>query len=65
MDYPSRSQLLNRITAWTQDQSGIRAVALVGSEARADHPADEWSDLDLFLVAVDPEANLASTDWLK
>jgi hypothetical protein len=24
----------------------IRAAFIIGSRARADHPADEWSDLD-------------------
>jgi len=39
-------------------------MALVGSAARQDHPADEWSDLDLVLVAVDARAYLGSTAWL-
>jgi aminoglycoside 6-adenylyltransferase len=42
----------------------VRAVALVGSGARQEHPADEWSDLDLVLIATDPQGYLASTDWL-
>ena len=64
IDNLPRSQLLNQITAWAQAHDGLRAVALVGSGARTDHPADAWSDLDLLLVAVDPEAILASTGWL-
>ena len=56
--------MLTQILAWAKAQDGIRAVALVGSTARPDHPADEWSDLDLVLVAVDPRAYLGSTAWL-
>jgi aminoglycoside 6-adenylyltransferase len=65
MDGMNQSILLERITVWVQTQESIRAMALVGSAARHDHPADEWSDLDLVLVAVDPQAYLASTDWLN
>src|SRR4030042_1788327 len=57
--------MLAQILAWVTAQEGIRAAALVGSAARQDHPADEWSDLDLVLVADDPQAYLVSTDWLN
>ena len=39
------------------------ANALVGSAARAEHPADEWSHLDLIMVATDPLPYLSSDDW--
>jgi aminoglycoside 6-adenylyltransferase len=64
MNQSGQSLLLEQVIGWAQTQAGIRAVALVGSAARQDHPADEWSDLDLVLVAADPRAYLASTDWL-
>jgi aminoglycoside 6-adenylyltransferase len=60
----NHSQLLERFIAWAQAQAGIRAVALVGSSARHDYPADEWSDLDLVLAVADPQTWLASPDWL-
>jgi aminoglycoside 6-adenylyltransferase len=64
MDGEYQSLLLERITAWAKGQEGMRALALVGSGARQDHPADVWSDLDLLLVATDPQAWLACTGWL-
>jgi aminoglycoside 6-adenylyltransferase len=64
MNQNYRVELLESITAWAQNQAGIRLVAQVGSGARQDHPADEWSDLDLVLVADDPQDWLASTRWL-
>jgi len=64
MDPERQSLYLTRITAWIRTQEGIRAAALVGSAGRQDHPADEWSDIDLVLVAADPRAYLASTAWL-
>jgi aminoglycoside 6-adenylyltransferase len=39
-------------------------VLLVGSRARADTPADQWSDVDLALVVDDPAPYLASAGWL-
>ena len=43
----------SRIQAWAQSHPALRAVIVVGSRARTEHPADEWSDLDLCLFATD------------
>jgi aminoglycoside 6-adenylyltransferase len=58
-------QLLDRFVAWAQTQPDIRAAIVLGSRARAERPADEWSDLDLLVVTTDPERLLAHTDWLE
>jgi aminoglycoside 6-adenylyltransferase len=57
-------QLLDRFVAWAQTQPDIRAAIVLGSRARADRPADEWSDLDLLVLTSDPGRLLAQTDWL-
>ncbi len=59
------NQLLNKFITWAQSQEDIRAAILVGSRARTDHPADEWSDLDLMIFADQPEQYLARTDWMS
>ncbi len=33
--------------SWAQTVEDIRAAFIVGSRARKDHPADEWSDMDI------------------
>ena len=39
---------------------------VVGSRARVvDHPADEWSDLDIALVVTDPEHYLSAVSWVE
>jgi len=38
---------------------------VVCSRARADHPADEWSDLDIILAAAHRERYLENTAWLN
>ena len=65
MSKSSKKQLLQRFLNWAESQTDIRAVAMIGSAARLDHPADEWSDYDLIIVASDPQSYLASTDWLE
>lgn len=56
--------LTDRITQWGKKQDDIRAVILLGSRAREDHPADEWSDWDVLVICVDPEPYLMSSTWL-
>jgi aminoglycoside 6-adenylyltransferase len=51
-------ELIARVVTWAEAQSGIRVVLVVGSRARAEHPADAWSDLDLVIFATDPRAYL-------
>ncbi|MBN1978047.1 MAG: aminoglycoside 6-adenylyltransferase [Anaerolineae bacterium] len=58
-------QLIARFVAWAETQAGIRAALIVGSRAREDRPADEWSDLDVILLVAEPERYLAKTDWLE
>jgi aminoglycoside 6-adenylyltransferase len=58
------AQLLDRFVAWAQSQPDIRAALLVGSRARAERPADEWSDLDIIVLSTRPERYLAETDWV-
>jgi aminoglycoside 6-adenylyltransferase len=58
-------QLIDRFAQWAQKEHNIRAVLVVGSRARVDHPADQWSDLDLLIVANDPPMFLEDTDWIS
>ena len=61
----SYEQLIDRFVAWAQTQPDIRAAMILGSRARLDRPADQWSDLDLLIITADPERLLAHTDWLE
>jgi len=57
-------RLIERVAAWAGAREDIRAALILGSRARADRPADAWSDLDLVLFTTDPRRYIASTDWL-
>jgi aminoglycoside 6-adenylyltransferase len=54
----SYDDLITRFLAWIQTRDDLRAALMLGSRARADRPADEWSDLDLVLVTTDPQLYL-------
>jgi len=58
-------QLIERFVAWARTRPDIHVAIVVGSRARADRPADEWSDLDIVMFVTDPEPYLTSTDWLN
>jgi hypothetical protein len=49
---------------WAERRPDIQAPVLLGSQARRDHLADQWSDLDLALVTDQPDRYLAGTGWL-
>jgi aminoglycoside 6-adenylyltransferase len=53
-----------QVIQWAQTRPEIRAVLIAGSRARADHPGDEWADLDVEIFTSDPQPLLNDTDWL-
>ena len=40
-------------------------MLVVGSRARVDHPADEWSDLDVAFTTTSPARYLETIEWLN
>lgn len=63
--HSSREQLLQKIVEYGNACTDIRGLAQVGSGARADHPADKWSDIDLILVTPRLDLFLHSSAWLN
>jgi aminoglycoside 6-adenylyltransferase len=59
------SAFLNEVAAWATAHDDVRAVLLVGSQARVDTPADALSDVDLALFVDDPERYLRDASWLR
>ncbi len=58
-------QFEENFISWAKKTDDIRAAFVVGSRARVDHPADEWSDLDIIIFANNNETYLSTTDWLE
>jgi aminoglycoside 6-adenylyltransferase len=50
---------------WTEEQRDVHALLLLGSRARTDTPADEWSDVDLALVVDEPDRYLGDERWVE
>jgi aminoglycoside 6-adenylyltransferase len=57
-------ELEGLIVDWGGQENNVRAIALVGSRARSDTPADEWSDYDVVVFARDAAALLVREDWI-
>jgi len=58
-------ELMARLVNWAEAHPDIRAVVVVGSRARIDHPADMWADLDIILVTTDKDYYLSTADWMR
>jgi aminoglycoside 6-adenylyltransferase len=57
--------LIERITSWAEANSDVRAALILGSRARTDHPADEWSDLDVLVFSHRTDQFIQSDEWAK
>jgi aminoglycoside 6-adenylyltransferase len=56
-------EFLAELSGWAAAHPGVRAVVLVGSQARSEVPADEYSDVDVAIFADEPAELLADADW--
>ena len=54
---------LEQLIRWAEAEPRVRAIALVGSHARGTARAD--SDIDLVILATDPDAFLSDTAWAR
>jgi aminoglycoside 6-adenylyltransferase len=57
--------VVTKTIEWLESEENVRAGLIIGSRTRVDHPADEWSDLDIILLAGDPEPILNSAGWIE
>jgi len=62
----TRMELIAAAVAdWAAERADVRAAVIVGSQARAEVPADTWSDLDIILFVDEPERVAADASWVK
>ncbi len=55
----------SNFVSWAQTVEDIRAAFIVGSRARKDHPADEWSDMDIIFFTSRQNYYLTNSEWLN
>ena len=58
------SQLEASVTCWAQERGDVHALVLLGSRARIEQPADEWSDHDFVVVVDDADPFLRGDEWI-
>lgn len=62
--HPQYAETLERIRTWCKRESNIAGAVIIGSQARRELTADNWSDLDLMLFVHDVAPLLNTRDWL-
>lgn len=65
MDIITFDDIITRFVAWAKVQKEIHAAIIIGSRARTDAPADQWSDLDIIFLADKPDQFIHSEGWLN
>lgn len=61
----SYKTLIDQFLTWAQTCPDIRAAVIMGSQARQDHAADQWSDVDIMVYAANSQRYLSQIDWLE
>ncbi len=58
-------ELIKKFTEWANRRSDIKSAHVVGSQVRANRPADEWADLDITFLTTRPDYYFDHTDWIQ
>lgn len=58
-------RLIQCFIDWAETVPDIRSAVILGSRARTNRPADDWSDLDLIFFTTTPQTYLTTTDWIS
>lgn len=61
----THQQLLNKITSFCEKSEKVTALILIGSQARTELHADQYSDLDLVMIVNDIDHFVLSNDWVE
>lgn len=57
--------IIDNFILWGESCNKLYAAFIVGSQAREDHQADDYSDLDIIMIVDDPACFIASDQWLE
>jgi len=56
-------ETVEKLRIWSQREDNIHGALILGSQAREEFKGDEWSDLDVLLLAADPPLLLQNDTW--
>lgn len=58
-------EIEKKFVEWAKTVDDIKAAFVVGSRARHDHPADDYSDLDIVMYTSSPQPYLMDSKWVE
>jgi len=62
--HPKYNETIDKLRTWSQQEKVIQGALILGSQARDEFEGDEWSDLDVLLLADTPSVFMQSNKWL-
>jgi len=62
--HPKYNETINKLRTWSHNENSIQGVIILGSQVRDEFKGDEWSDLDVLLLADTPSDLIQSNKWL-
>jgi aminoglycoside 6-adenylyltransferase len=63
--HPKYNETVDKIIAWSKQDRNIRGSLILGSQVREELEGDEWSDLDVLLLADKPPLLMNTDNWLE
>ena len=63
--HPQYADTIEKLRTWSQQESSIQGLLILGSQVRDKNAGDEWSDLDVLLLADTPNVFMQSEEWLS
>jgi hypothetical protein len=63
--HPQYNETVQKLRTWSQQEQAIQGLLILGSQVRDKFEGDEWSDLDVLLLADMPNVFMQSDTWLK
>lgn len=62
--HPKYKETINNLRTWSQNKKSIKGAIILGSQVRNEFKGDEWSDLDVLLLADTPAEFMQTNVWL-
>lgn len=62
--HPKYRESVDKLSMWSLAEKNIHAAIILGSQVRDEFEGDEWSDLDVLLLADHPQIFLQTDTWL-
>jgi aminoglycoside 6-adenylyltransferase len=60
----NQKRLFDKFIRWGNSSSKLKAAILLGSQARNDKKADDYSDIDIVMIVDEPDYFIKTDEWL-